>query len=379
MSDDTRNPWRDARPKTPSADAARPARREGTSDRPPVRERERPAAPVIERWTPGAPRAADPAARPRPPRPYADAGPDRASRPHSERPPRPHGPRPGPGPSRPMPPQGARPPFERAAPPARVRPGDEDAAAAPAPASRDELRVHGLHACMAVFERRPEAVRKVYLVESRIPTLKRVLAWCVQHRLGYRVVEEADLERLTGSAHHEGVCMDVLRRPELSLTEWLRSLPDAPVLALWLDGVGNPHNLGAILRSAAHFGTAAVLLPKHAELALSGAACRVAEGGAEAVSMVRMGRSDNAIAQLAGAGFQVAASVVRGGTPLYGATLPARLALVLGAEREGVDPALIAASAERLSIPGSGAVDSLNVASATAVLLGEWWRQHRVG
>jgi TrmH RNA methyltransferase len=151
-------------------------------------------------------------------------------------------------------------------------------------------------------------------------------------------------------------------------------LPAGPRCALWLDGVGNPHNLGAILRSAAHFGVSALLLPKHSPLALSGAAARVAEGGAEAVSFVRLGREDNAIAQLHGAGFALAATVVRGGQDLFSARLPERLVYVLGAEGEGMDTALAATCDLRLSIPGSGAVESLNVAAATAVLLAQWMR-----
>src|SRR5690606_15880243 len=101
-----------------------------------------------------------------------------------------------------------------------------------------------------------------------------------------------DLRKLAASSHHEGVVADMLREEPQPLTSWLRDLGDGPQCALWLDGVGNPHNLGAILRSAAHFGIAAILLPKHSTLALSGAAARVAEGGAEAVPFVRMGRDD---------------------------------------------------------------------------------------
>ena len=92
---------------------------------------------------------------------------------------------------------------------------------------------------------------------------------------------------------------------------------------------------------------------------------------------MRLGRADNSLAQLRSAGFTAAATVVRGGQPLYGAALPARLLLVMGAEQSGVDPLLAEASALRLGIPGTGTVESLNVAAATAVFLGEWWRQHR--
>jgi TrmH RNA methyltransferase len=237
-----------------------------------------------------------------------------------------------------------------------------------------ELRLYGINAVRAAFARRPEALRKLYLAEARIPQLQPLLKWCVAHRIGYRVVAEEDLRKLAASSHHEGVVADVLREEPAPLTAWLRDRPAGPACALWLDGVGNPHNLGAILRSAAHFGVSAILLPKASTLALSGAAARVAEGGAEAVPFVRLGRDDNAIAQLRGAGFALAATVVRGGADLFATPLPRRLVYVLGAEGEGMDAGLAAACDLRLSIPGTGAVESLNVAAATAVLLAAWAR-----
>ncbi len=237
-----------------------------------------------------------------------------------------------------------------------------------------ELRLYGLNAVRAVFARRPQAIRKLYLAEARIPQLQPLLKWCVANRVGYRVVEQDDLQKLAASAHHEGVIADVLREEPLSMAPWLRELPPGPCCALWLDGVGNPHNLGAILRSAAHFGAVAALLPKQSTLALSGAAARVAEGGAEMVPFVRLGREDNAIAQLRGAGFSIVATVVRGGGDLFATKLPERTIFVLGAEGEGMDAELAKACDLRLSIPGSGAVESLNVAAATSVLLAEWFR-----
>ena len=236
------------------------------------------------------------------------------------------------------------------------------------------MRLYGLNAIRAVFAKRPQAIRKLYLAEARIPQLQPLLKWCVANRVGYRVVEDADLQKLAASTHHEGVVAEVLREEPLPLSNWLRDLPAGPQCALWLDGVGNPHNLGAILRSAAHFGVGAVLLPKHSTLALSGAAARVAEGGAEALPFVRLGREDNSIAHLHGAGFKLAATLVRGGSDLFKATIPERVVYVLGAEAEGMSPDLAKACDLRLSIPGSGAVESLNVASATAVLLAQWAR-----
>ena len=278
-------------------------------------------------------------------------------------------PPPGPGRDAPWSGHAAKPGVRRA--PRAPEPGQGEAAAG-------ELRLYGLNAVRAVFAKRPDAIRKLYLAQARIPQLQPLLKWCVAHRIGYRVVDDEDeLRRLAASTHHEGVVADVLRTPPQSLTTWLRDLPGGPCCALWLDGVGNPHNFGAILRSAAHFGVSALLLPKHSALALSGAAARVAEGGAEAVPLVRLGRDDNAIAQLRGAGFVLAATVVRGGSDLFTAALPQRLVYARGAEGEGMDAQLAAACDIRLSIPGSGAVESLNVAAATAVLLAQW-RQRAV-
>lgn len=289
------------------------------------------------------------------------------------------------GPRRGPPPRDARDPREAAPPRAPAAPRrhdtvaavDDDAMTAALAPARSELRLYGVNAVQAVFARRPQAIRKLYLAEARIPQLQPLLKWCVSQRVGYRVVDPRDLQKLAASAHHEGVVADVLREGERDATDWLATLPAGPQCALWLDGVGNPHNLGAILRTAAHFGIGAVLVPRGGTLALSGAAARVAEGGAEAVPFVRLGREENAIDQLRAAGFALAATVVRGGTDVFTAVLPERLVLVLGAEGEGMSPSLTAACDLRLSIPGSGAVDSLNVAAATAVLLAQWARRAR--
>lgn len=250
--------------------------------------------------------------------------------------------------------------------------GDSRNAPAGLPAPPRELRLYGTHAVRALFARRPEALRKLYLSQGRAGAFADLMKWCAARRIGYRVVDEADLNRLAASQHHEGVVADVLPPPMPGLRDWLAALPAGPCCAVWLDGVGNPHNLGAILRNAAHFGASALLLPQGSSLRLSGAAARVAEGGAEAVPLVRLGETASALALLREAGFMLAATVVSGGENLFTRPLPERVVYVLGAEQSGVGKALLAACDSRLSIPGTGQVESLNVASATAVLLAAW-------
>jgi TrmH RNA methyltransferase len=242
----------------------------------------------------------------------------------------------------------------------------------------EELRVHGVNACLAAYAHRPQDLRKVWLTEANIPAFKQVLAWCVKQRIGYRVVEADEIERLTTSSHHEGVCFALLRTQAPSLDDVLKRIDaDAPTLLLWLHGVGNPHNLGAILRSAAHFGVGAVLLSD--AQGLSPAAYRVSEGGAEAVPCVQVGDINSTLPQLRRAGFRLAATTVRGGESLYAAPLPSRVALLLGAESTGLPQRVLDSAELRLRIPGTGAVESLNVSVASALLIAEWARVHKVG
>ena len=263
---------------------------------------------------------------------------------------------------------------------ARDEPAREQAGSGAPRAPRrnsDEMRVYGINACLALFARRPHDLRKVYLVEARIPDLKAVLAWCVQRKLGYRVVETADLDKLTSSQHHEGVCFEARRFPLLSLSTLLQRLPPPPkpAVLVWLDGVGNPHNFGAVLRSAANFGAQGLLLTADSALALSGAAFRVAEGGAESVPIGQIRAGEDVFGALRNAEVNIAATVPREGESLYAARLPQRLVFVLGAEGGGMRQNLIDRADLHLTIPGTGAVESLNVAASAAVLFGEYYRQ----
>lgn len=242
---------------------------------------------------------------------------------------------------------------------------------------RHELRIHGRAACLAVAADRFGAVRKLWHTRKRAGELGPLLSRLAAAKVGYREVDDEELTRIAGSEHHEGICLDIVRLPESTIDDLRERLADeeGPVLLLALAGVGNPHNLGAILRSAAHFGTLAVLLPADGSASLSGAVYRTAEGAAERVEIVRY--SDPR--QLRLRGFTVLATAADGQRALYAQPLPARAVLLLGAEGSGLDAASRAVADEVLAIPGSGLVESLNVAQAATVLAGEWWRAQRAG
>jgi TrmH RNA methyltransferase len=240
-----------------------------------------------------------------------------------------------------------------------------------------EMKVCGVNACQAIAARRPDDVRRVYIHPSRLPVFGPFLKRCAERRIAYHVVEDDELERITQSIHHEGVCFIARERPPIGLQAALnRRDPTRPRCLLYLGGVGNPHNLGAIVRVCAHFDVDAVLaggLESH----VSPAMLRTAEGGGEFVDVVPVADGPNPLVAARRAGFRLVATAARGKRSLYSAPLPPRAVIMLGAEADGLAPALLNMADETVQIPGTGALDSLNVACAAAVVLGEFWRCHR--
>lgn len=250
-------------------------------------------------------------------------------------------------------------------------------AGVPSKETRKELKYYGTAACLALWQRRPHDVIRIYLEEARLPQFAAMLKWAAAQRKAYHLVGADDLEKLTESVHHQGVCVLARERIALSFNEWLPLLRDEadPQLLLYLDGVENPHNLGALLRTCAHFGIRYVLgtadrLPK-----LSPSACRVAEGGAEQVMLVHLPQAARQLRQLQEMGYQLLGTSVRQGTPLYAHHFGARSILILGSEVDGVAPALAKSADALLTVPGSGQVESLNVSVAFGVMAGEYFRQ----
>jgi TrmH RNA methyltransferase len=155
----------------------------------------------------------------------------------------------------------------------------------------------------------------------------------------------------------------------------MERLPLGPCLLLLLDGVSNPHNLGALLRTAAHYGALAVLGREGELPGASPAVHRVSEGGAEWVGLCPLTRLDRELDRLLKVGFGLVGAQPGAAEAMHRAELPARMILALGAEGPGLSPALLG-RCRALGLPGTGAVQSLNVGVAGALGMGLWWARH---
>lgn len=234
-------------------------------------------------------------------------------------------------------------------------------------------KVYGVAAARAVLERRiGDVIRIAHAAELR-RALGPVLREAAARRIAYEERSDEDLAKIAGSVHHEGICLAVRPRRVRSV-EWLaRGGQGAWRCAVALDDVGNPHNVGAIVRSAAFFGADALLVEGPADRApILPAAVRVAQGGAEHVEVVRADALAPALRALASAGVAVIGTDVRGARPLGALRWPPRAVIVLGSEGEGMRREVREACTALVTIAGSDAVESLNVGVAAGVLLHAW-------
>ncbi len=276
-------------------------------------------------------------------------------------------------------PAGKRPPETRPAEkrPTGARPedsGDSNAAdLARRHATKSEQKVSGVRACAALFAHRPGDIIRVYLTANRKPTFKALLEHCVAHRLGFQVVEDESLQRLSAGIHHEGIVI-LAREPARGGADDLLAGIESKRISgplLWLDGVQNPHNLGSILRSAAHFGCGGVVGERASLPPLSAAAMRVAEGGAECVPLFAIDDPVWCLGKIKKLGFRVVSTTSRCETLISAAGLSRDVVLVLGSEAAGVSSRIVALADMQVRIPGTGVVQSLNVAVACGIALAE--------
>jgi len=270
--------------------------------------------------------------------------------------------------------QQRRPPRSRTHP---GKPPRSPGRAAPREQTRedDEIRVSGPRAVEALYRRDPDAIRRLYLDREQAVIAGALCRHLAARRRPYAIKEAAELAKIAGTLHHGGiVAVTGLRTPRLPGKGEIALWAERRLSVLVLDGVSNPHNLGALVRSAAFLGIETVVLSDRPEQALpSPAAYRVAEGGMESVELWRPPSLAPFLAEL-GKRHRLVAASPRGAS-LAGFKRDQRpVALVLGNEEHGLSPAVARVVPELAAIPGTDRVESLNVSVAAGILMYELLR-----
>lgn len=236
--------------------------------------------------------------------------------------------------------------------------------------SEKEL-VWGLHAVREALQRAPERVLELWALEGRADArMEEVLGLAGEHGLSCQSVRRDTLDRMAGRGVHQGVVARLAPAVALNEDDLLGLLDrlDAPPLLLVLDGVQDPHNVGACLRTADAAGAHAVVVPRDRAAGLTPAARKAAAGAAETVPLIRVVNLARCLRSLKDRGIWLAGADADG-TPAFEADLSGPLALVLGAEGTGLRRLTRESCDLVVSLPMRGRVESLNVSVAAGVLL----------
>ena len=237
--------------------------------------------------------------------------------------------------------------------------------------------IFGLHAVRMMLERHPERVRRVRLAERRDDPRVRAIEELARRQA--RPVERLDaetLKRLLGDVVHQGVSAEITPLPPWSEDELLAALQGAAApLLLALDGVQDPHNLGACLRTADACGVLAVIVPKDRAAQLTPAVRKVAAGAAETTPVVAVTNLVRTLKLLKEAGLWVVGADAAAGKSADTVDLKGPAVLVLGAEGTGLRQLTRQNCDFLVRLPQLGAVESLNVSVAAGMLLYEAARQ----
>jgi 23S rRNA (guanosine2251-2'-O)-methyltransferase len=241
--------------------------------------------------------------------------------------------------------------------------------------------VYGLHAVQAVIDRAPERLLELWMAEPRQDARARALRdRALAAGLRVQTVGAESLAKLTGDVAHQGAVASIRPLKPWDERELLAAISQMTMpLVLVLDGVTDPHNLGACLRSADAAGVQAVVIPKDRAATVDGVVRKVAAGAAEFVPVATVTNLARALSGLKEAGLWVVGSDGGSDQSLYAADLNRSLALVLGAEGSGLRRLTRDSCDFLVSIPMAGQVESLNVSVAAGVVLFEARRQRLLG
>lgn len=245
--------------------------------------------------------------------------------------------------------------------------------------------VTGLRAVEQLVANNPADVTRIYAeYRTANPRVEAVIARARSEGIEVQSANRARLEQMSGESRHQGVVAEIARSTLLdeaglrTLVETRLGVGEKPLLLL-LDGIQDPHNLGACLRTADAAGVDAVVVPRHGAAGLTPTVSKVAAGAAETLAFARVPNVGRTLDWLGDYGVLRLGTSGRATDSLYDADLSGPLALVMGREHSGLGRAAESRCDRLVSLPMLGHVSSLNVSVATGICLYEAVRQRRPG
>ena len=232
--------------------------------------------------------------------------------------------------------------------------------------------IHGFHAIIAKLRHQPDAIVEIYIdAERHDARVRDLMRHAELQAVKVVAVDSKRLEGMAGGTRHQGVVARVSGQSrQVTLDDVLDTLEE-PAFLLVLDGIQDPHNLGACLRVADAVGAHAVIAPKDRAVGLTQTAIKVASGAAESVPYITVTNLARTLRELKEREIWVVGTDADAKEDLYTAQWPVATAWVLGAEGEGMRRLTRETCDQLVTIPMLGSVQSLNVSVASGVCLYE--------
>ncbi|WP_286237142.1 23S rRNA (guanosine(2251)-2'-O)-methyltransferase RlmB [Neptuniibacter halophilus] len=236
----------------------------------------------------------------------------------------------------------------------------------------------GIHAVSTALKRDAERIQRILVMKGRHDSkMQRLIEAALDQGIEVEQAGKRDLEELVKGAVHQGIvalCKPIQTYNEKFLDQLLDNQQESPLLLI-LDGVTDPHNLGACLRTADAAGVQAVIAPKDKSAPLNATAAKVACGAAEAIPYVLVTNLARTLKSLQERGIWITGTAGETDLDIYSANLTGPMALVMGAEGQGMRRLTRENCDQLVKIPMAGEVSSLNVSVATGICLFEAVRQ----
>lgn len=243
-----------------------------------------------------------------------------------------------------------------------------------------EHYVYGIHAVTALLANRHRPVKKIYFNQERVDKrLQELLSLAIEQQIPMEKISAQTMSQRFADFNHQGVVASAGRLPDYGESDLpsLLAASQKPCLLLILDGITDPHNLGACLRTADATGVDFVVIPKDKNASLTPVVSKVACGAAESVPLVRVTNLVRAMEILKQEGVWIYGAAGEASESLYQLDCTSSLALVMGAEGEGMRRLTREHCDGLFALPMLGSVESLNVSVATGVCLYEALRQRK--
>ncbi len=241
----------------------------------------------------------------------------------------------------------------------------------------DNIFIYGRNPIVEALSHRPSEVEKIFLRNNlQLNTVEELQKMATKHSIPVSKVPQQKIQRLVGRVNDQGIVALLSKIKYTDYFEWIQNIDisSAPAVLL-LDGIEDPYNFGAILRTASAAGMSAVIVPTQKQAPVNAAVFKTSAGTAGRIPIIRVHDVNQGIKDLRNTGFEIVALHGNAASDLWEVDMSTPTAFLIGNEGNGLDQKIIQKSTKSIRIPMQNQVESLNASVSAGLVCYEWMRR----